>query len=155
MNALIEHFAQHHDHLFYALAGICLLLELGVMGINGPLLFIALSSLITGVLITLGIIGGWEIEIVAVGIFAALSAAIFWKPLKKFQNAAIKPNNSSDMIGRNLVVTHAITHQEGRVAYSGIEWQARLDQSIDTIIPVAATAQVVAVDGSLLIVKSQ
>jgi len=153
MSGVVEHLSQHHDQLLYSLAALCLLLELGVLGMSGPLLFLALSCLITGALTTVGVISGWEIEVLMVGVLSVLSAAVLWKPFKKFQNAKEEPNTSSDMIGRQLPVTLAITRNEGRVSYSGIEWQARLDIQATDTIPVSARAEVVAVDGSLLIVK--
>lgn len=154
MSGIIEHFSQHHDQLLYAIAAVCLLLELGVLGMSGPLLFLALSCVITGLLSTLGIISGWQMEILFVGVLSVTSAFLLWKPFKKFQNAKEAPNTSSDMIGRQLPVTLAITRNEGRVSYSGIEWQARLDVNASETIPASARAEVVAVDGSLLIVRS-
>ena len=59
------------------------------------------------------------------------------------------------MIGKKLLVTFAISADQGRVAYSGIEWQARLHESISEPIAVASHVQVVGVNGSLLIVKPQ
>lgn len=153
MSGIIEHISQHHDQVLYAIAAVCLLLELGVLGMSGPLLFLAMGCIVTGLLSTLGIISGWEMEIFMVGVLTALSAFVLWKPFKKFQNTKEAPNTSSDMIGRQLPVTALITHDEGRVAYSGIEWQARLDNNLSGPIPVAARAEVVAVDGSLLIVR--
>lgn len=148
-----DYLAQHHDQLLYAIAAVCLLLEMGVLGMSGPLLFLALSCLITGLLVTFGVISGWEMEIAVVGILAILSAAILWKPFKRFQNAQETPNTSSDMIGRKLAVTALVTHGEGRVSHSGIEWQARLVAHEHQAIPVSARAEVVAVDGTLLVVK--
>jgi len=155
MHSIIDYFSQHHDHFFYVVACLCLILELSVLGMSGPLLFITLGCIASGLLITLGVISGWPTELLIVGVFAAISAAALWKPLKKFQNVEIAPDTSSDMIGRNLPVTFTITRDEGRVSYSGIEWQARLDQSVSEPIAVESRARVVRVDGSLLIVKPQ
>ena len=152
MDGLIEHFSQHHDHFLYVMAGIFLLVELSVLGMSGPLLFVSLGSLLTGILVTTDFIHGWDLEFLSVGIFSVMSAVLLWKPLKKFQNAGGGPDTSSDMIGKDLLVTFPVTHDEGRVSYSGIEWQARLDVSHVTAIPVASRALVVGVDGSLLIV---
>lgn len=153
MNALFEHFSQHHDHLFYATACVCLLLELGVLGMSGPLMFIALGCIATGLLITFNIIHGWDIELLMVSVLAILSAAGLWKSLKNFQNSGGGPDTSSDMIGKNLPVTFTITHDQGRVSYSGIEWQARLDVTTAEPIVIKSRALVVGVDGSLLMVK--
>jgi inner membrane protein len=153
MGTLIDFFAHHHDHFFYAVAGICLLLELSVLGVSGPLLFVALACIVTGLFITLGFINGWNIEFLMVGVFAAASAAALWKPLKRFQNKASAPDTSSDMIGRELLATYEITRDQGRVSYSGIEWQARLESSLVEPIATSSRVQVVGVDGSLLRVK--
>lgn len=155
MDGLINYFSQHQDHFLYALAGLFLLLELGVLGMSGPLLFVALACLLTGMLVSLHFIQGWELELLSVGILSMLSAVLLWKPFKRFQNADGGPDTSSDMIGRELPVTLSVTHSEGRVSYSGIEWQARLDPSCQQPIAVASRARVVAVEGSLLIVMPQ
>ena len=152
MDGLIQHFAQHHDHFLYALAAIFLLLELSVLGMSGPLLFVALACVLTGVMVSLNMINGLSVEIFSVGILAASSALLLWKPLKKFQNADGGRDTSSDMIGRDLLVTFAVTHDQGRVSYSGIEWQARLDVAHPHPIIVGNRALVVGVDGSRLIV---
>lgn len=155
MNGLFEHFAQHQDHLLYTIAGICLLLELGVLGMSGPLLFLAISCLLTGLLVTLGIISGWEMQVLSVGVLAALSATFLWKHLKRFQNADGGRDTSSDMIGKLLPVTQLITRDQGKVAYSGIDWQARLDAAYTEPVAVGTRALVVAVQGALLLVKPE
>ena len=43
MEQLVEYFAQNHDKLLYALAGIILVVELTVLGLGGPLLFIGIA----------------------------------------------------------------------------------------------------------------
>lgn len=155
MNGLFEYFAQHQDHLLYTIAGICLVLELSVLGMSGPLLFLALSCLLTGLMVTLGIISGWEMEVLSVGVLASMSAALLWKPLKRFQNAGGGRDTSSDMIGKILVATQAITRNQGAVAYSGIDWQARLDAAYTEPVAIGSRAHVVAVEGSLLFVKPE
>ncbi|MDR7090993.1 MULTISPECIES: NfeD family protein [Cellvibrio] len=155
MSGLFEYFAQHQDHLLYTIAGICLVLELSVLGMSGPLLFLALSCMLTGLMVTLGVISGWELEVLSVGVLAALSAALLWKPLRKFQNSGGGRDTSSDMIGKVLPVTQRITRDQGKVAYSGIDWQARLDAAYTEPVAVGSRAHVVAVEGALLLVKPE
>ncbi|WP_206099631.1 NfeD family protein [Rheinheimera riviphila] len=150
----MEYFSQHHDQLLYAIAAISLLLELGVLGMSGPLLFFAFSCLITGLLVSAGLISGWETELLLVGVLSFASAVLLWKPFKNYQNAKEAPNTSSDMIGRQLLVSTAISQDAGSVAYSGIEWQARLAAGETGNIAAGTRAEVVAVDGSLLLVKA-
>lgn len=154
MNTVIDYFSQHHDQLLYAIAAISLLLELSVLGMSGPLLFFALSCFITGLLVSVGLISGWEMQVLLVGLLSFSSAILLWKPFKNYQNAKEAPNTSSDMIGRRLLVTVDICGDQGRVAYSGIEWQARLAEIDAPAIVAGQHAQVIAVDGSLLLVKA-
>lgn len=154
MQSIMDYFSQHHDQLLYTIAAISLLVELGVLGMSGPLLFFALSCLITGVLVSLGLISGWEMEVLAVGLLSITSAILLWKPFKNYQNSKEAPNTSSDMIGRRLLVKTAISEDAGSVAYSGIEWQARLAANTTGSIAPGAHAEVVAVDGALLLVKA-
>lgn len=155
MSGLFEYFSQNQDHLLYTIAGICLVLELSVLGMSGPLLFLALSCLLTGLMVTFGIISGWEMEVLSVGVLAALSAVLLWKHLKKFQNSGGGRDTSSDMIGKLLPVTQLITRDQGKVSYSGIDWQARLDAAYAEPVAVGSRAHVVAVQGSLLLVKPE
>ncbi len=154
MESVVDYFAQNQDFLLYAIAGVCLILELSVLGMSGPLLFLALGCLLTGFLVSLGAVTGWEMELLSVGVLAPLSAALLWKSLKKFQNAGVGRDTSSDMIGKILPVTQEITRDQGTVSYSGIDWQARLDSAHTESVTLGGRACVVAVDGSLLLVKA-
>lgn len=155
---MIDYFAQHQDYFFYALAGICLLVELALLGISGPLLFVALGSLLTGLFISLGLVHAFSVAVVLLAGLSVASAALLWGPLKKMQNKEVGPETSSDMVGKILVATTAITQVDGRVSYSGIEWMARLDTSnvdaseIETI-NAQSQVEVTSVDGTVLKVK--
>jgi membrane protein implicated in regulation of membrane protease activity len=116
----MEYFTQHQDYFFYALAGVCLIVELSLLGMSGPLLFVALGSVITGVLISLGLIHSFSIALVVLAGVSLASAALLWGPLKKLQNKTIGPETSSDMVGKVLPVTARITQADGRVSYSGV-----------------------------------
>ena len=149
----MELLLQHHDYFFYAVAALCLIVDLALLGLSGPLLFTAIGSFITAVIISVGLINGWAIEVFCAAIFSVLSAVVLWNPLKKFQNAGGGSDTSSDMIGKVLPVVFEINQMQGRIAYSGIEWQARLDPSCHHPIIVGSHARISAVDGSMLIVK--
>lgn len=152
MTSIVDYFSQHPAHVFYTITGVCLIIELAVLGMSGPLLFIALGSLLTGILMSLGIVVEWEMTILSFGILTALSALLLWKPFKRFQNKTVAPDNSSDMIGRVLPVTRRVHRDQGAISYSGIEWQVRLASDAEPVA-VGGRVQVVAVDGSLLLVQ--
>jgi membrane protein implicated in regulation of membrane protease activity len=154
MASIIDYFSQNPAHLFYTITGLCLVMELGVLGMSGPLLFVALGSLLTGILMSLGVITGWEMAILSLGVLTALSALLLWKPFKRFQNERIAQDTSSDMIGRVLPVTQMVSRDQGAVSYSGIEWQVRLNSSAEPVV-VGNRVRVVAVDGALLLVQPE
>ena len=54
--SLFEYISGHHAEVFYFIAGLGLIIELTITGLSGPLLFVAFASLITGLLIDLGLI---------------------------------------------------------------------------------------------------
>lgn len=149
----MEYFTQHQDYFFYALAGVCLIVELSLLGMSGPLLFVALGSVITGVLISLGIIHGFSIALVVLAGVSLASAALLWGPLKKLQNKEVGPETSSDMVGKVVPVTARITQADGRVSYSGVEWLARLDSSSSEPIEAECRVKVTSVDGTILVVR--
>ncbi len=150
---MIDYFSQHQDYFFYALAGICLLIELALLGISGPLLFVALGSLLTGVFISLGLVHAFSVAIVLLAGLSVSSAALLWGPLKKLQNKEAGPETSSDMVGKVLLVTARISQIEGRVSYSGVEWMARLDSASLEPVEAENLVEVTSVDGTLLRVK--
>ena len=150
----MEYFLENPDHLWYLVAGISFVIELSVMGLGGPLLFFAIGSLFTGILITMGVIDGWQSEILTVGLLTALVAALLWKPLKSLQNSKDKTDNSSDMVGLQVPVSTEITAIAGTIRYSGINWQARLaDDANVTSISEPSQCQIVAIVGNTMLVK--
>jgi membrane protein implicated in regulation of membrane protease activity len=150
----MEYFLENHHHLWYLLAGVSLVIELSIMGLSGPLLFFAMASLVTGVLVNIGMISGWESEVLTVGILSAIIAAVLWKPLKKLQNAKEANDNSSDMVGLKVPVSTDVTAMAGAIRYSGIDWQARLAEGIEVeSINQDSQCEIVAISGNTMLVK--
>ena len=150
---MIDFFSQHHDYLFYAIAAICLLIEITFLSMSGPLIFVAIGSFITAILLSLGLIHAFSVAVVLLAGFSVASAALLWEPLKKFQNTSAGPETSSDMVGKILPVTRRVTRADGRVSYSGVEWLARLDSSSSEPFEVKGRVMVTSVDGTILVVK--
>jgi len=144
----------NHDRFFYVLAGTSFILELSLLGLSGPLLFFAIASLVTALLISVGLISGWEVEILVVGVLTVLIALLLWKPLKKFQNSGGGADTSSDMIGRVVAVSKDITAEEGAIRYSGIDWQARVDGSAkEAFIAAGEQCVIASVNGNIMLVR--
>ena len=150
----MEYFLNNPAHLWYLIAGISFVIELSIMGLSGPLLFFAIASLITGILVSIGFVDGWQSEILTVGLLTAFIAAILWKPLKSLQNSKGKTDNSSDMVGLKVLASENITATTGSIRYSGINWQARLadDVSIESI-SAQSQCEIVAITGNIMLVK--
>ena len=151
----MQYFLENPAHLWYLIAGVSFVIELSVMGLSGPLLFFALASLVTGILVSLGVVGGWQSEILTVGLLSALIAVILWKPLKSLQNAKEKTDNSSDMIGLEVAASSDISKTSGSIRYSGIDWQARLAEEANVdLIRESSQCSIVAITGNIMLVKS-
>jgi len=151
----MEYFLENPSHLWYLIAGISFVVELSIMGLSGPLLFFAMASLATGILVNLGFIDGWQSEVLSVGLLTAVIAVILWKPLKAFQNSKDKTDDSSDMIGLKVLASSDISAKSGTIRYSGIDWQARLaDHANAELINEQSQCQIVAITGNTMLVKA-
>lgn len=151
----MEYFLENPAHLWYLIAGISFVIELSIMGLSGPLLFFAIASLSTGILVNVGFIDGWQSELLTVGLLTAVVAAILWKPLKSLQNTKDKTDNSSDMVGLSVLASTEINATSGTIRYSGIDWQARLaEEANGESISEQSQCQIVAITGNIMLVKA-
>ena len=143
-----------YAHFFYILAGLSFLIELTLLGLSGPLLFFAIASFMTAILISIGLISGWEIEIFTLGVLTAFTAFLLWKPLKRFQNSGDGSDNSSDMIGRQVPVSKTVSVSDGSIRYSGIDWNSRLADGagVESIVE-GELCIITSVDGNIMLVK--
>ena len=151
---LLQSFLNNHDQVFYLIGGVSLILELTILGLSGPLLFLGIAAFITGALSSLGLVSGWEAEIFTLGVITSLLAITLWSPLRRYQNSGGGPDTSSDMIGREVPVSSSVDQSGGKVRYSGIDWNARLssDAGIDNIAA-EQRCVIVGVDGTTMLVK--
>ncbi len=152
---MFDYLWQNHDTLLYCIAGCALIIELTLAGLSGPLLFFAIGSALTGVLVSFGIMSNWEVEIVFVALLSLASAFLLWKPLKQFQGKRHVVDNSSDLIGHIVVVSQDITLTSGSVRYSGIDWTARLGtNNKEKLIKKDSRVKIASINGNILLVES-
>lgn len=151
---VINYFSENHAQLLYFIAGLSFVIELTVLGLSGPLLFFAIATVVTGILVHVNVLTGWESEVLSVGVLTVLVALVLWKPLKQFQNSGGGSDTSSDMIGKQVPSSTEITHVAGKVKFSGIDWNARLasDSEVD-IIKSDMPCIISGVDGNVMLVK--
>lgn len=153
MEELLTYFSQHHDQLLYLVAGLSFITELTLMGLSGPLLFFAMACFVTAVLISLGVISGWEAEVFTIGISTAVITLMLWKPLKRFQNSGGGADTSSDMIGKQVTTRSEVSSSSGSIRYSGIDWNSRLAEGLQVNIPADTVCKIVGVEGNVMLVK--
>ena len=149
---IMKYFLDDHARLLFLLSGISFVIELTVMSLSGPLLFFAIATFITGVLVSTGVISGLESEILVVGVLTAIIALSLWKPLKNLQNQGGGPDTSSDMIGQTVLSSSMITRTTGTIRHSGINWQARLNAETTADIAAGQNCLITAVNGNTMIV---
>ncbi|OUR63047.1 acriflavin resistance protein [Colwellia sp. 39_35_sub15_T18] len=150
----MQYFLENPAHLWFLIAGLSFVIELSIMGLSGPLLFFAIASLMTGILVNIDLLDSWQMQVLAVGILTAITAIILWKPLKQLQNPRTTTDTSSDMIGLKVPASADITTTSGSIRYSGINWSARLaeDCGVDKICNTSLCV-IVAISGNTMLVK--
>ena len=142
-----------HENYFYIMAGLLLIIELaGAM--TCYLMFLAIGSFITGLIISFGLVSSWELELLTLAIVTSIVTASLWKPMKKFQNSGDGKDDSSDMIGRKVLVGSDITSDKGTIRFSGADWNSRLVDGLGTtVIPEGDYCIIAEVDGNVMVVK--
>ena len=137
------------------IAGFGLLaLDIIIIGLS-PVMFVAVGALLSSIALYAT---GWRpalVETLALVACASLMVALIgWRPLKRFQNADIEEDQSSDLIGRELTTTHEVTKERGVVFWSGVEWQARLvaDAPVEALAP-GVKARVTRVENLALVLE--
>jgi len=146
------YFADYTDHSFYALAAVCLIIDLYLLRKSGALLCIGIGSLITGVFISLGLIEYYSVALVMLVGFSCATGGLLWDYLKQ-QDEHIRPTAPDTIIGKILPASAPITKTDGRVYYSGMEWLARLDASSDTPIQAESRVEITGLEGDIMLVR--
>lgn len=135
------------------IAGLALLaFDIVVVGLS-PIMFVALGALLTSAALYATGARPGLLETAAMATGASLLMAFFGrKPLQRFQSADVQEDQSSDLIGRELVTTHEVTKTGGRVHWSGLDWPARLaaDAPVESLAP-GARARVTRVENLVLV----
>ncbi|WP_442755129.1 NfeD family protein [Methylocystis sp. JAN1] len=135
------------------IAGLVLLaIDILVIGLS-PVMFVGAGSIAASLLLY---VTGWRpalAETLALIAGASLLVALIgWRPLQRFQAADVQEDQSSDLVGRELVTTHDVTKDGGRVHWSGLDWEARLaaDAPVERLGP-GARARVARVENLTLV----
>jgi membrane protein implicated in regulation of membrane protease activity len=136
-------------------AGLVLLaFDIVIVGLS-PIMFVAVGALLTSAALYATGARPGVLETAAIAAGAGLALALLGrKPLQRFQAADVQEDQSSDLIGRELVATHEVTKTKGRVHWSVLDWEARLaaDAPVESLVP-GARARVTRVDNLVLVLS--
>ncbi|WP_435276685.1 NfeD family protein [Psychrobium sp. nBUS_13] len=96
------------------------------------LFFIGVASVITGILVGIGIIDHNLVDaLLVVGVLSAVTAALSWKPLKMMQDNVTPTQVTNDMIGDHFLLPEDLSPGHPiKCRYSGIEWSVSSDEKI-------------------------
>lgn len=137
------------------IVGLALLgFDIVVVGLS-PLMFVAVGALATSAALYATGARPGLVETAALAAAASLVIALLGrKPLQRFQSADVREDQSSDLIGRELVTTHEVTKSSGRVHWSGLDWEAKLapDAAVESLGP-GVHARVTRVENLVLVLE--
>ena len=156
---MIDYIQTHQSGFWVALGFAMLASEVLLFGFTTIiLLFAGIGALITGLLMSAGVLPEtWIAGVSSLGISTGIVSVLLWKPLSKMQNGHVpKRSNSSDLIGHEFVLQEDISHTNtGSHRYSGVDWKVELDASagVDSLSAGQRVA-VVSVDVGIFRVKA-
>jgi len=149
----MDYLLSHLPEILIVLGLIMLATEILVLGFSTfVLFFIGIGTIITGLLMLLGMLSETMLSaLLAIAIISSIVAVISWKPLKRMQNNVALNQANNDMIGHqftlseDLALGKTITHR-----YSGINWQVKAKQPLTA----GTEVSIVKMEVGLLTVKA-
>lgn len=156
---IVDYINSHQAEFWIAAGFLLLVLEVAVMGLStGVLLFGGLGALITGLLMSVGIINEtWTAGVAGTGICTGIITGLLWVPFKRLQkDGRPKKDNSSDFIGMDFVLDEDISQGAPvKYKYSGVEWRVEIDRaaSDETSLSAGSVVEVTSVDAGIFRVK--
>lgn len=116
------------------------------------LLIVGIASLASAAVLWVIPSAGWTVGIGTFAITLTGLAAVLYRPMKNWQSqgGAAKGDVA---IGQRAKVLEAISGEEGKVAWSGTEWQARLSNPEDETIE-SGSVEIVKFEGITVWVKA-
>ncbi|WP_298939909.1 NfeD family protein [uncultured Psychromonas sp.] len=129
----MEYILLHLPQALVVLGLILLAIEVLVLGFSTfVLFFVGLGTIITGILMALGVMPATMLNaLLATAIISTIVALISWQPMKRLQNKGEVHQVSNGMIGEqftlseDLLVGKTINHR-----YSGIDWKVKANEPL-------------------------
>jgi membrane protein implicated in regulation of membrane protease activity len=155
---MITDYINNHQAEFWIFLGFGLLAIEVLTGLTtGVLLFGGLGALITGLIMSFGLLPEtWIVGFSSAGICTAIVTAALWYPLRKIQGGkTVTKDNSSDLVGYQFILEQDIEPlKPGSKRYSGIPWRVEIDAQSDVAkIAAGQLVEVTSVDVGVFRVK--
>lgn len=129
---IVDYINTHMAGFWIALGFVLMAAEVLILGFGTIIfLFAGIAAVITGLLITVGVLPEtWIASVACFGICTGATSVLLWKPFKKMQQGSQpKSGHSSDLIGLEFPLTQQISRTDSCIyRYSGVDWRVELDR---------------------------
>lgn len=113
---------------------ILLVIEVAVLGFSTfVLFFVGLASMVTGILLYVGIIPNSGLSAMfSTGVLTLIAAIVLWRPLKRLQSNVSPKKAKSDFVGHQFVLKETVSSTlSSKHHYSGIDWKLISEETIE------------------------
>ncbi|MGD8117757.1 NfeD family protein [Vibrio sp. TRT 29B02] len=130
------------------------LLAFELLGTAGYLLWLGLSAMVVGALLTL-IPMSWQLQWVSFGVFSLVTTWLWWR--RQFRSDRASDDNrelnqkSKQLVGQTFVLDEDFPAGKGRVKVGDTTWTARSEISISA----GHWVEIIKIDGIVLTIKAK
>lgn len=120
-------------HWHWVILGVVLLI-LEIMGASGFLIGLALASLALAGIVALGLVEGWQYQLLWFAALGMILTVLYWKVFRRFNTQSDEPqlnDRAAQMIGRKLKLESAIDNGQGRIQIGDTFWKVVADEVLD------------------------
>lgn len=120
-------------HWHWLILGVVLLI-LEIMGASGFLIGLALASLALAGIAAMGLVEGWQYQLLCFAALGMILTVLYWKVFRRFNTRSDEPqlnDRAAQMIGRKLKLESAIDNGQGRIQIGDTFWKVVADEVLE------------------------
>ncbi len=120
-------------HWHWLILGVVLLI-LEIMGASGFLIGLALASLALAGIVAMGLVEGWQYQLLWFAALGMILTVLYWKIFRRFNTRSDEPqlnDRAAQMIGRKLILESAIDNGQGRIQIGDTFWKVVADEVLE------------------------
>ncbi|MCV6611923.1 MAG: NfeD family protein [Amphritea sp.] len=120
-------------HWHWLILGVVLLI-LEIMGASGFLIGLALASLALAGIVAMGVVEGWQYQLLWFAALGMILTVLYWKVFRRFNTRSDEPqlnDRAAQMIGRKLKLESAIDNGQGRIQIGDTFWKVVADEILE------------------------